>query len=445
MKIKLHLGQSKIFKSIFLKNEQRHFVAVCSRGWGKTYVAAAAAVNAVEELCAMPVRVPNKTVYIIAPTFDQALDIYYPVLAYDFGLAEFTTPRSGRFKFPGNVQLRLISYEAIERLRGKGAYFVVNDEPSSWLKGMGFQKAWEDIIEPCITTRWSPMRARMMGVNTSGRSLTIGTPAGYNFLYEMYNFSTTDPLWKRFHFDYTSSPLLDPVEIISLKERVDPLTFAREYKASFKESGANVFYCFDRDLHVKRDLEYFRSEGDFKEDVHVTIDFNIGLQCTSMFALRDNTMQFLDESQGLPNTAELAEYLVQKFPGHRIIAYPDPTGNSGKTSAPVGHTDFRILAAKGIRICARSKSPRIIDSVNSVNSKLKTVSGKIGMYFCGKRTKRTIKSIERTKWLENNPNLAVIDKKEGIEHFSDGIRYGTEYLFPVAVGGRRVSRQTTNF
>jgi hypothetical protein len=39
--------------------------------------------------------------------------------------------------------------------------------------------------------------------------------------------------------------------------------------------------------------------------------------------------------------------------------------------------------------------------------------------------------MERTRWVDNNPNSAMIDKTENIEHFSDGIRYGAEWLFPI--------------
>ena len=443
MRVKLHKGQSEIFRALFIRELCRHAVAVCSRGWGKSYFATVAAITAIHELLDMPTWVPNKNVYIIGPTFDQVIDIYYPIIAYDFGYLENTLSSSkgrGRFKFRDDVELRLVSYEAIERLRGKGAYFVVNDEVSSWEKGIGFQSAWDDIIEPCITTRWSPMRAAQFGVNTCGRSLTISTPKGYNFLYDMFNFHHEDSIWKSFHFDYHSSPLLDPNEIARIQERVDPLTFAREYLASFKESGANVFYCFDREQHVNKEIGYFEDY----EDVHVNIDFNVGLQCSSMFALRGGKIEYIEESQGLPNTEELALYLKNKYEGHNIIAYPDPTGNSKKTSAPVGQTDFSILRSHGIKICARSKSPPIVDSVAAVNSKLYSVKKNVMMQF-HPRCKGTIKSMERTKWLENNPNLAIIDKSEGIEHFSDGVRYSSEYLFPVIAGGKRVSRQTTRF
>jgi hypothetical protein len=175
------------------------------------------------------------------------------------------------------------------------------------------------------------------------------------------------------------------------------------------------------------------------EDVHVNIDFNVGLQCSSSFALRGGQMHFLDEFKGHPDTETLASVLKEKYRGHKIYAYPDPTGKSRKTSAPIGVTDLTILKAAGIVVRARDRSPPIVDSVQAVNRKLKTAAGRVDMYF-NSNLKGLIASMERTKWQDNNPDLALIDKSEGIEHYSDGVRYGTEYLFPVNISGVNTSR-----
>lgn len=436
--IKLHPGQSKVFKSLFLKKECRNATTVTSRGWGKSFFGGVAASAAVFELMEMPADVPNKDVYIIAPTYEQVTDIYYPLLNYQLGLDPYSTKNSkdtGRFHFRNRTELHLVSYEAIERMRGKGAYFVVNDEPSSWTKGMGFKEAWEGVIQPCITTRWSKKRAKYFNAPSAGRSLTIGTPKGYNYLYDMYNFSETNSEWKSFHFDYRTSPLLDPEEIEQIRHNIDPLKFAREYLASFEESGANVFYCFDRKIHVRADVPDFLED----EDIHIGIDFNVGLQCSSVFALRGGQMHWIDEFKGHPDTENLARAIVQRYPNRKIYAYPDPTGRARKTSAAVGKTDFTILESKGIITRARQKSPAIVDSVAAVNRKLRTAADDVSM-FIHPRCQGIINSLERTVWSENSSDNATIDKSEGAEHFSDSVRYPTEYLFPVLAGNKVTTR-----
>jgi hypothetical protein len=438
MSINLHPGQSEVYQDIFLDKAHRFVAVCCARGWGKSYMAGVSAVTAIFELMELPFYVPNKTVYIIAPTYDQVTDIYYPLIQYDLGMEDYAIKSSrdlGRWVFPNNVELRLLSYEAVERMRGKGAYFVVWDEISSCTKGIGPKEAWQGVVQPCIVTRWSPKRAALYGARSPGRALIITTPKGYNFFYDMYNYREQDPLWGSYHFDYTQSPLIDVDEIERIKHNIDPIEFASEYLASFEESGNNVFYCFNRGTHVRNDIEDFM-EG---EDVHCCIDFNVGLQCTSFFAKRGDQMHFIDEFKGHPDTETLAIAIKERFEGHKVIAYPDPSGNARKTSAPVGQTDFSILRKAGIQVLARSKAPPIADSVQSVNMMLMTAAGDVRM-FIHPRCQGTIMSLERTKWVDKNPDTATIDKSEGVEHFSDGIRYATEYLYPVRRGTKIVSR-----
>lgn len=444
MAITLHEGQSDVFDALFISKTCRYGVVDCSRGWGKSYLAGAAATTAIFELLELREDVPNKIVYIIAPTYDQVTDIYYPLINYDLGMERYALRSSrdlGRFIFPKKVELRLLSYEAVERMRGKGAYFVVWDEVSSCYKGITAKEAWQSVVKPCISTRWSPMKAQMFGARSPGRGLFIGTPKGFNYFYDLFNYREVDPQWKSWKFDYTTSPLLDPLEIEQNRALMDPVEFASEYLADFKESGNSVFYCFDRSKHVLRDIPYFDPpiDGEMGEDVHVTIDFNVGLQCSAAGAIRGNKLYYLDEFKGHPDTETLAQVLKAKYAGHKIYAYPDPSGRARKTSAPVGRTDFSILQAAGITCLARPKAPPIKDSVAAVNRKLLTANGDIGMYVHSRCT-GLVTSLERTKWADNNPDIAVIDKSESIEHYGDGVRYITEYKWPVRSGTKVASR-----
>jgi len=449
MSINLHPGQAEVYEALFINDIARFVACCCARGWGKSYAGAAMAITAVFELMELPFNIPNKVVYIIAPTYDQVTDIYYPLIQYDLGMENYVIKSSrdtGRFVFPNNVELRLISYESIERMRGKGAYFVLWDEISSCTKGLTAKEAWEGIIQPCIITRWSRKRAAVYGSKHPGRACIITTPKGYNYFYDMYNYHERDEEWASFHFDYTKSPLIDSDEVERIKHTIDPIEFASEYMASFTDSGNNVFYCFDRRTHVTDELPYFEppeegweTSGNKGEDVHVCIDFNVGLQCSSFFALRGKQMHFLDEFKGHPDTETLAIAIATKFKGHKIFAYPDPSGKAKKTSAAVGRTDFSILQHYGIQCLSRNKAPPIIDSVAAVNQKLMTAAGDVGIYIHPECT-GLIASLERTKWVDKNPDTATIDKSEGVEHFSDGVRYGVEYLFPIRAGGKPVSR-----
>jgi len=440
--ISLHKGQSKIINDLFVKEDCRWAVVNASRGFGKSYLAATAAIIAVQELMELPADVPNKNVAIIAPTYQQTVDIYYPLIAYQLGMEDFAikaSRSSGTFWFPNNVILKLWSYEASERMRGTGQYFVVCDEVCSW-KGAGsnLKESWESVIQPTISTRWSDQNAKRYDAK-SGRALIISTPMGFNYFHEMYNRQDTDDQWKSYTYTYHDSPYLDDEEIERVKLTLDPLKFAREYSASFEDSGNTVFYTFNRKDHIDKNLPYFETG----EDVHIAIDFNVGIMASCAFALRGNQIHILDEFQGHPDTETLAAALASKYKGHKLISYPDPSGRARKSSAAVGQTDFTILNANKIATRAHNKAPPIIDSVAAVNKKFKNANGDIDMYI-HPRCVNTIKSIERTAWVESNPDTATICKKEGVEHWTDGLRYAVEYLFPVR-GGTKVTTKGFGF
>jgi len=425
--ISLHPTQSRVYRDAFVERTVRNQTVVCSRGWGKSFFLATTAVTALFELFELDNDVPNKNVGIIAPTYDQVQDIYLPVLRNNFQLGEYALKEDltkARFIFPNAVELHLLSYEAVERMRGKGYYNIGLDEPSSMRK---LEENWENVIYPTITSRWSWMHAEKYGARTAGRAQVAGTPKGFNYLETMYNFQDTDPEWRSYQYDYTKSPLLDPREVLKLRDKMDPIRFASEYLADFKESGNSVFYCFDRKRHLV-DIPAIEPV----EDVYCTIDFNVGKQCTGFFVLRGGQMQFFSEHMGSPDTQTLAEYINAKFKNgvRKIYALPDPSGKSRKTSAVVGVTDFTILNGAGIKVLARDSVP-IVDSVNAVNRLLMTASNKVNMFFDRKGCPQLIRSMERTKWVEGNKDLALIDKTEDLEHFSDGVRYGADYLFPV--------------
>jgi hypothetical protein len=425
--ITMHKGQSDIIRWLFPESEITRavrYAPVCaSRGFGKSFVASVVAVMAVDYLLTLPKSRPNKNVSIVAPTHAQCLDIYFPILAHTLGMLDQCLKwdaTHSTFHFRNGVKLKLWSYEASERMRGSGQFAIILDEVTSWEGRPGLKDSWESIMQPCMTTRWPG----------NHRALIITTPRGYDYFYEMYNMQDMDPeRWKSFHYDFTMSPYLSAEEIERVKAQIDPIKFAREYKASFAESGANVFYMFSRKTHCDDTLPDFLP----KEDVHVSIDFNVGIMAATMWAIRGNQMHALDEMMGHPDTESLAKTLKEKYidKGHKVYAYPDPSGKARKTSATIGVTDFTILESHRIICRARSAHPPIVDSVQAVNRKLENANGQYDMFFKTSKVPNTIRSMERTKWVENNPNLATIDKKEGVEHFSDGVRYITEYLYPV--------------
>ena len=436
----LHKAQGVVYKDLMLDRAHRYATLCTSRGFGKTHLCAAITRTAAQELVMMPKDIPNKNIAIIMPTLDQGMKAYQPILENVFEINRLATRKATKndpsYKLVNDVRIDFVSWEAVERMRGQGYYFIIWDEVTSCTKGASPLEAWDNIIYPCISTRWSPMHAVRFGEGISpGRAIFVSTPKGYDFFYDMMNTPEKNSDYVTYVYDYTASPLLDPEEVSRARATMDPIAFAREYLADPKETGNSVFYSFDRKRHVKNDIPM----PEKNEVIHACIDFNVGIQATSFFVIRGSEMHFIDEMRGQPNTEMLAQAIKARYPDHKIIAYPDPSGRAHKSSAPIGQTDFTILASHGIQPLARKGAPPMVDSVNAVNAKLLNGYGEAHMFFhpkCGE----LIKSMERTRWLENRPDSATIDKSEGVEHFSDGVRYATEYLYPVRTSFKASAR-----
>jgi len=130
--------------------------------------------------------------------------------------------------------------------------------------------------------------------------------------------------------------------------------------------------------------------------------------------------------QGAINTEELAATLFRRYGA--CHTYPDPTGKARKTSAPVGVTDLSVLRAAGHRVFASRVSPSIKDSVNIVNGMCYNAKG-VSRLFISRKAKNLISSLLRTNWDGSSYNGLVIDKRDGIEHWSDALRYLIDFVF----------------
>jgi len=121
------------------------------------------------------------------------------------------------------------------------------------------------------------------------------------------------------------------------------------------------------------------------------------------------------------NTEELAQEIINRYPGKSVLAFPDPAGKARKTSAAVGVTDFSILQKAGFTIIAPNRAPMVVDRINCVNAMLCDAKGKRRLLVHG-RAKSLIQSLNGQCYKEGtsqpekggNPDLS---------HSVDGLGY----------------------
>lgn len=438
-----HDAQREILTTLFddPNNETLGAVVCASRGFGKTYLSAIAVLRALVELKAAPKSVEEDKlrICIFAPTTEQAIGIYTPVFRSIgiTGMAAKAHERIGRYWFHSdylnplldkpNILVEVTGYSKAETTRGKGVYFAVLDEVSSWkpTADINAARAWEAFIQPAILTRWNRIHSKEHTVNP-GKVLMISTPKGYDFFYDAYVREKLDTEWKSWQFTYRESPFLENKAIEKLKNFISPIDYSREYEANFEDSGSSVFYNFKRANNVFA----YELKPNKDEPIHVGIDFNVNIMASVVCLVRDDNVYIIDELEGSTDTDELAKTLNSRYPNNPIIAYPDPSGKQKKSSAPTGQTDFTILEEHGIKTKAKKRTPPVVDTVNAVNAMLRNTND-VCRLFVHNQCRKTMESLERTQWIDNKSSSMKISKSEGVEHMTDGLRYFIHYKFPL--------------
>jgi hypothetical protein len=391
----LSLAQSSIVTA-----PQRFKVVVAGRRFGKTHLA-------IRELC-RHARLPDQTVWYVAPTYKQAKMIAFKALKrklMDLRWAKKINETELSFELKNGSIIALKGADNYDSLRGIGLDYLVLDEFADI-----DQEAWTETLRPTLSDR-------------EGGALFIGTPKGMNWAHDLYTmFEDYPDEWASFQYTTIEGGNVKPEEVEAARRSLDERTFRQEFEATFETFSGRIFYAFDR----ANNLRTWQTE--LPANLHVGLDFNVDNN-SAVIAVRVNQDQLhiIDEIKLMgSNTDEMVQELKTRFPKNNITVYPDPAGAARKTSAG-GRTDHSILRTAGFTVKAPNSHNAVRDGINAVNARLKSSTGIINL-FVDPRCKYTIESLEKHTY---KPDSSVPDKDSGFDHFSDAIRYMVDYLFPI--------------
>ena len=302
--------------------------------------------------------------------------------------------------FNNGAELAVKGADNEHNLRGVELTKCVMDE-MAYIK----PHVWEEIIYPMLTT-------------TKGTALFIGTPNGYDTMYDLYSRGQSDPNWRSWQFKTIDGGFVPAEEIAQAKKTMDPVRFRQEFEASFETTGNRAAWNFDRDIHIKKakELSSYKWWGcDFN------VDFMSAVLCTQF---TDGTIHYYDEIRlKNSNTEQMARKMKAIEPN--IEVYPDPAGSARSTTS--NRSDHAILRDYGFLIRAKKSHPSHIDRLNALNRKLLDADGNVTMTI-DLKCKYLIKDLEQVQR----------DKKGGIDksnieltHALDACSYAISYKFPV--------------
>lgn len=405
------------------KESSRFRVAVCGRRFGKTFIAAEEIRRSIRMAVKKRISSENE-IWYGAPTQKQAKRVFWPRLKKAIprcwmasGPSE--TELSIRIKESDHV-VRVVGLDNYDDLRGSGLWFFIGDE---W--GDVNPSAWSEVIRPMLST-------------ARGHALFIGTPKGYNHFRDMYLRGQpgieNEVGWWSCLYTTLDGGLVPKEELAAARRDMDMRQYRQEYEASFENCSGRCVYAFSRSESIK-DVAY-----DENIDVHIGLDFNVDPMCATIWQEISTpcgdviTCQIDEIIMTSSHTDEMASEIIYRygrkninFSGeitthlNHINIYPDPSGNSRKTSSG-GKTDFSILRSRGLKVVALSKAPLIRDRLNVTNALFENSSGERKAFVSPKCRK----SIEAYAGYTYKEGSSEPDKNSGFDHIVDASGY---YIF----------------
>ncbi len=214
LNIQLHPAQLEIFNST-----ARFKVVSAGRRFGKSRLAAwLLLINALQS--------DSKDVFYIGPTFQQAKEIMWSMLK-DLGKDVIASAyeNTAVLTLVNGRKIHLKGSDRPDTLRGVGLAFVVLDEYAS-MKPV----VWEQIIRPTLA-------------DVKGTALFIGTPAGKNHFYDLWNEGLKEdtPEWESFSYTSKDNPYIPAEEIEAARNSMSTMAYRQEFEASFESFTGGIF------------------------------------------------------------------------------------------------------------------------------------------------------------------------------------------------------------
>ena len=207
------------------ESPERFKIVAAGRRFGKSYLSA---VNLLVEGLRSKNEAgyelgPDKVVYYVAPTFNQAKDIIWKLLKQlGAGVIDSTVENTGVMRLINGREIHIKGSDRPDTLRGVGVSFVVLDEYASMKP-----ETWEEILSPTVS-------------DVEGGALFIGTPAGKNHFYKLFQDAKDDEEWGTFTYTTKDNPFISKKEVQKAKNRMSRSAFKQEYEASFSVQGGSV-------------------------------------------------------------------------------------------------------------------------------------------------------------------------------------------------------------
>lgn len=371
--------------------------------------------------------------FAAAPTYNQAKRIYWDDLKRlipKWFLAKPPSESDLTIHGINGSLIQVIGMDKPERIEGSPWDGGILDEFGNMKKD-----AWAKNVRPALSDR-------------KGWCDLIGVPEGRNHYYDIAKEAQENKSGEWGYFWWISADILDPFEIAAAKEDLDELTYQQEYEASFLNFEGRTYYAYLDHTHNAR-ISY-----DPLQPLIFCFDFNVApgvaavVQEKQITDWRTGLMLIGETVSGIigevfiprnSNTIMVCKKLITDWGKHNgnVICYGDSTGGANKSSS-IGGSDWDLVKqvlrqhfGDRLSFCVPAANPSERDRINSVNSRLRTMTGKVRLMVDPNKAPHVAKDFEGVQCVKGGSG--EIDKKINPEltHLTDAIGYYIHKEFPV--------------
>lgn len=379
---------------------------VAGFGAGKTHAA-------VTRALALKLQYPRQNVAYYLPTYDLVTTIAFPRFLESlelWGLPHKQNKNDKMVHVEGAGSFIFRTMDAPERIIGYEVADSLVDE-------------LDTLPEDKARHAWNKIIARNRQKKPDGSMNTVGvatTPEGFRFVYDRW-VRQGGPGYRIIKASTLSNAANLPDGYIdSLRSTYPSNLLAAYLDGEFVNLVAGSVYPeFDRRLNAS--AERIQTG----EALHVGMDFNVGKMSAVVHVLRGDEPHAVKEYTGLLDTPAMAALLKREHEGHKILVYPDASGNSRKSNN-ASESDLAILRQAGFAVRVNPTNPRVKDRVLAVNKMIHSEGAR--RYRVNPETcPELVESLEKQAYDKHGEP----DKSGGLDHVVDAAGYFVAYRYPI--------------
>jgi hypothetical protein len=401
-KIKLNLTEPQ---EDFIFSEAIHPAMVAGYGAGKSQAA-------VIRIALLALKYKGLSFGFVEPTYDLIRLIAFPrfeEILDSWGVKYNLNKADAIIKLDNGSQIIFRSADSPERLVG----FEVSDAVIDEADTLRIDQA---------RTVWTKMlgRIRERKPDNSPNTLSaVSTPEGFGFMYEMWGKEKREG-YELIKAPTSSNPYLPDGYIAQLQATYSGSQLSAYLDGNFVNLNAgSVYHEFDRNLNAT-------SQTIMADDVlHIGLDFNVANMSAVVHVVRGDSVHAVNEITGVFDTPTMGRILKEKYPAHRILIYPDASGNARKSNN-ASESDHSILRSFGFQVLVNSRNPFVKDRVLSVNAMIHNQGARryfVNAQYCP----MLVESLEKQCYAKTGEP----DKTGGFDHVVDATGYFIAYRYPL--------------